>query len=401
LAPFSAGRAGVRLHNAFLDEHYDSTVLSLYYDVNDTEEMFHLRLKSTIFAWIDNKMQSYLTRNNYKQYGQYSYPILGNDVSKMDQIKNADIIYIHWILRGFMNLSNIEKLAKLGKPVIFFMHDMWAITGGCHHSFTCEKYKKACYDCQMFPENTLIDWPSLEFRKKLKFYSKYSNLYFLSPSKWLYNCARISFLTKDKPLYYIPNIISSKLFKPIDKNAARHILNINPDETVISFGAASVESPYKGWTYLVNALEIIKGLQSSRKISVLLFGSGYNKKIEETLPFKVRFTGFLLDEYSTALVYNASDVFVTPSLADNQPTTVMESLCCGTPVVGFDVGGIPDMIKHKENGYLAKYKDAEDLAKGIDYCLENNIKGKILPFFEKSNIIGRHKELIESIISQK
>jgi glycosyltransferase involved in cell wall biosynthesis len=300
-----------------------------------------------------------------------------------------------------MNLSNIEKLAKLGKPVIFFMHDMWAITGGCHHSFTCEKYKKACYDCQMFPENTLIDWPSLEFRKKLKFYSKYSNLYFLSPSKWLYNCARISFLTKDKPLYYIPNIISSKLFKPIDKNAARHILNINPDETVISFGAASVESPYKGWTYLVNALEIIKGLQSSRKISVLLFGSGYNKKIEETLPFKVRFTGFLLDEYSTALVYNASDVFVTPSLADNQPTTVMESLCCGTPVVGFDVGGIPDMIKHKENGYLAKYKDAEDLAKGIDYCLENNIKGKILPFFEKSNIIGRHKELIESIISQK
>ncbi len=102
----------------------------------------------------------------------------------------------------------------------------------------------------------------------------------------------------------------------------------------------------------------------------MIFGGGYNKEIADTVPFKTRFMGFLKDEYSTVLVYNAIDVFVTPSLADNFPTTVLECQACGTPVVGFEVGGIPEIIKHKENGYLAKYKDADDLANGIRFCLE-------------------------------
>ncbi len=397
-AKYSAGRAALRLHTAFLGENIESSILSLHYDINDTEEIRHLGIKSTVGAWVDNKLQSYLTRNNHKEYGQYSYPILGNDVSSMDQIKNADIIYIHWVLAGFLNLSNIEKLAKLGKPVIVFMHDMWAITGGCHHSFTCEKYKTECNACQMFPDKSMIDWPAREFKKKLKLYSKYSNLYFVAPSKWLFNCAKESFLTKDKPIYYIPNIISNEWFKPIDKTTAREILNIDRNETLIAFGASSVESPYKGWAYLRKALELIKEDNSFDNISILLFGSGFNKKIEKELPFKSIFTGYLGDELSTSVVYNASDVFVTPSLADNQPTTVMESLCCGTPVVGFEVGGIPDMISHKENGYLARYKDADDLADGIRFCLKNKIQAKILPFFETDNILKRHLDLINSII---
>lgn len=398
-ATFSAGRAAFRLHSAFLEENIDSSILSLFIEVNDTDEMKNLRLTSRIFAFVDNKMQSYITRNNYKEFGQYSFPILGNDVSRMDQIRKADIIYLHWVQGGFLNLSNIEKLAKLGKPIIFFMHDMWSITGGCHHSFTCEKYKTACSACQMFPENTMIDWPAREFNKKLKIYSKYNNLYFVSPSKWLYNCAKESFLTRDKPVYYIPNIINNQLFKPIDKNTARHILDIDVNDTVIAFGATSVESPYKGWIYLQKALELLHKSEAKRNISILIFGCGYNKKIADAIPFKAKFTGFLRDEYSIALVYNASNIFVTPSLADNQPTTVMESMCCGTPVVGFDVGGIPDMIEHKVNGYLAKYKDADDLANGIEFCLENNIKGKVLPTFEKSNIVNKHKELLNSITS--
>ncbi len=397
-ATFSAGRAALRLHNAFLEENYDSSILSLRYDINDTDKLKHVGLKSTIKGWIDNKMQSFLTRNNNKQFGQYSFPILGTNVSKLDQIKNADVIYFHWINGGFLNLTNIEQLAKLGKPIIIFMHDMWSITGGCHHSFTCEKYKTRCADCQMFPSNKMIDWPAWEFNKKRKLYSKYSNLYFVTPSKWLYDCTKQASFTKEKPVFYIPNIIDNKLFKPFDKNSARHILNLDINEIIISFGAASIDSPYKGWLYLQKAMELLQKSQNKKEISVLIFGSGLNKKIADTIPFKSRFMGFLRDEYSTALIYNSSDIFITPSLADNQPTTVMESMCCGTPVVGFDVGGIPDMIMHKENGYLAKYKDAEDLANGVMYCLENNIKGRMLPFFEKSNIIKKHIELINSII---
>jgi glycosyltransferase involved in cell wall biosynthesis len=396
----SAGRAALRLHTAFLEAKIDSSILSLHSDINDTEEIKHLGRNARIVERLDNILQSYLKRNNYKQFGLYSFPILGSNVSRMDQIKKADIIYLHWVQHGFLNLSNIEQLAQLDKPIIIFMHDMWFLTGGCHYSFACEKFKTRCNDCQMFPNNKMIDWPVLEFNKKLKLYSKYSNLYFVSPSEWLYNCAKQALITKDKPIFYIPNIISNKQFKTFDKKIARHILNIDVEETVIAFGAVYIDSPYKGWIYLQKALEILHTYQHIKKISILIFGSRYNKQIADAIPFKTKFLGYLRDEYSTSLVYNASDIYIVPSLADNQPTTVMESLCCGTPVVGFNIGGIPDMIKHKENGYLARYEDPEDIAYGIMFCLENNVKGRILPFFGEDNIIKKHLELINSLVSK-
>jgi glycosyltransferase involved in cell wall biosynthesis len=398
-ATFSAGRAAFRLHNAFLEENIDSSTLSLWKEVNDTEKMKNVKFSSTIFAWVDAKIQKYLTRNAVKEYGQFSYPVLGNDVSRLEQVKNADVIYIHWILAGFLTLNNIEKVAKLGKPVIVFMHDMWTITGGCHHSFTCENYKTECIKCPIFPGKGMLDLPDREFKRKLKIFSKYKNLYFVAPSKWLYNCAKESFLTKDKPVFHIPNIVNSKQFKPYDKTTVRQILDIDTNDIVLAFGAVNIESPYKGWTFLQRALEILNEKQTFRNISVLVFGSGYNKRIADSIPFKAKFTGFLNDEYSTSLIYSAADIFVTPSLADNLPTTVLESLSCATPVVGFEVGGIPDMIEHKVNGYLARYRDAEDLAAGIEYCLTNNIKGKLLPPFEKSNIVAQHLELLKSITS--
>ena len=183
----------------------------------------------------------------------------------------------------------------------------------------------------------------------------------------------------------------------MDKAAARQVLNIDADETVITFGAVTVNSPYKGWVYLLKALELLKQDNSLSNVTVLIFGSGYNKEIAEVLPFKTRFMGFLSDEYSISLVYNASDVFVVPSVADNLPTTVLESLSCGTPVVGFNVGGIPDMISHRENGYLANYKDAADITKGILYCINNGVKGAILPEFQPEVIVQKHLELYEKI----
>ena len=132
-------------------------------------------------------------------------------------------------------------------------------------------------------------------------------------------------------------------------------------------------------------------------ITILIFGNGYSKEIAESVPFKIKFMGFLRDEYSTILAYNAADVFIAPSLADNLPTTVLESLSCGTPVVGFDVGGIPDMIKNKENGYLANYRDANDIYEGIKFCLENKLIGYTLPQFDETFIINEHLDLHKKV----
>ncbi|MDP4283511.1 MAG: glycosyltransferase [Bacteroidota bacterium] len=396
----SAGSSALRLHKAFTEEGIQSSIISLQTSIVTEQNIKYLSKKSRIISRLDGELRNYINRKTIKKYGSFSFPILGTNVSEMEEIKNADVIYLHWILGGFLNFSNIEQLFKLKKPVIIVMHDMWWITGGCHHSFDCNKYIEECNNCQFFPGNKKNDLSTKGFKKKLKLYSKYNNLFFISPSQWLYACAQKSLITKDKPVFYIPNAIDNTHFKPFDKNVARQILNINPTETVIAFGAVEVNSPYKGWALLQEALDILKRDSVLKNISILIFGSGYNKNIADAIPFKTNFLGYL-DEYSVTIAYNAADVFVVPSLADNQPTTVMESLCCGTAVVGFDVGGIPDMIMHKENGYLAKYKDSEDISNGIQYCIKNKIKGKILPIFEKTHIVKKHLDLINKLRSMQ
>jgi glycosyltransferase involved in cell wall biosynthesis len=277
------------------------------------------------------------------------------------------------------------------------MHDMWPVTGGCHHSFDCVKYRSKCINCPMFGENGILQWPTRGFEKKKNLYSEFKNLYFVSPSQWLYKCAKESFLTNDKPIFHIPNITDQNLYKHVNRKMARQFLNLSENEYIVGFGAFELSSPYKGWTELQKALRILAEFKFEKDISVLIFGGNTNKEIADAIPFRTRFMGFLSDGYSTALVYNAIDVFIAPSLADNLPTAILESEACETPVVGFDVGGIPEIIAHKKNGYLAKYRDPEDLAKGIHYCYENEVHGYLLPEFGKNEIMMKHRTMLENI----
>lgn len=393
----ASGNAAFRLHEAMRIAQIDSKMLSLTSDVEKSNEIQHLGRKAETIALLNGKLESFLTKDRIKEFGMFSYPLAGTDVSKISEVENADIIYLHWIVGGFLSLHSIEKLFKTGKPIVLFTHDMWAITGGCHYSFDCEKFKIECNTCQVFPDKKKNDLALKEFNKKLNMYRKYNNLYFVSPSKWMYNQIKDSHLTKGKPTFHIPNIINEKIFKPFNKTEARKILDLDRDSIIISFGAVSVDSPYKGWSYLQKALSILKGKLENKNISVVIFGSGSNEEIVRNVPFPVRFLGRLRDDYSTALLYNAADIFIAPSLADNLPTTVMESLACGTPVVGFNIGGIPDMVIHKQNGYLATYKDSEDLSNGIQYCIENNIKGYLSGEFDRDLLIAKHFELFDFI----
>ena len=393
----SAGRAALRLHKAFLEAQIDCSILYLKPPGTNNPGIHSLGRIANKIADIDFKIQTSIRKNVAPDYGLYSYPILGTDISKLPQIQEADYIILHWVLHGFLSIRNMGQLIKLGKPVIFFMHDMWTITGGCHYSLECTKYKTKCYDCPAFVRNKGRDYASSEFDKKLKLFSAHSNVYFAAPSTWLFNCIKESALAKDKPAFHIPNVLDRTIFKPYDKKVAKQILNIPEDETVIGFGAMSVNSPYKGWGYLKSALEILKNDTRQKNLSVLIFGSSYNEQIADSIPFKTKFMGSLKDEYSSALVYNAADVFIAPSLADNLPYTIFEALSCRTPVVAFNTGGIPDMVQHKINGYLAKYKDAQDIADGIHFVLDNGIKGHLSAEYETSNTVKKHQQLFEQI----
>jgi glycosyltransferase involved in cell wall biosynthesis len=394
----SAGKQAYRLTRAFNEMGYQSKVISLHSDATSSSGNKQLGLKAKWISRLDFKIQAFLSRKTNKEFGSFYFPALGTNISRMREIKEADVIYLHWILNGFLNLSNIEKIIKLNKPVIIFLHDMWPITGGCFHSFGCSKYSTHCYNCQVFQKNNTKDLSFKGFNKKAKLYGHYNNLYFVSPSKWLYNCTKEAALTRNKPIYHIPNIVNTDIFKPFDQIIAREILNVPDADIVIAFGAVSLNSPYKGWSYLQQALQILKTKIGNKNIQLLIFGTEYNEVISNAVPFPTKFLGYLKDDYSTSLVYNAANLVITPSLAENFPLVIFEALCCGTPVVGFNTGGIPDLILHKENGYLARYKDAEDIVAGIQYCLDNKIKGYLPEELLPNLSLLKHQQLIHSLL---
>ena len=385
-----------RLHRAFVENGLSSQILSLYADNIQSSDIHILDKKSILKSKVNNFIESHLVKGKVRELGKFSYPVLGSNISSHNQVQEADVIYVHWVLNGFLSIKNLEQLAVLGKPLIFVMHDMWTITGGCHHSFDCTKYQDHCQNCQFFNGNRIRDVSYKGFKKKQKFFNRFENLYFVSPSAWLYKCAQKSALTRNKPIFHIGNTLNVNLFKPIDKKVAKQILNVDVDKKIIAFGAMAIDSPYKGWAYLKNSLDVLFNSGYINFI-ILIFGSGTNPEIADAIPYETKFIGFVDNEYATSVIYNAADVFVTPSLADNLPYTILESLSCGTPVVAFDVGGIPELINHKSNGYLAKYKDANDLASGIEYCINEKVIGYRLKEFDHNSMIEKHLNLINRV----
>jgi glycosyltransferase involved in cell wall biosynthesis len=231
--------------------------------------------------------------------------------------------------------------------------------------------------------------------KKYTIYQKFSNLIFVAPSEWLTECAQKSYLTKEKSIYHIPNLINHEKFKVISKAAARELFSINRNKKIIAFGADNaLSNPYKGWSYFKDALHILSDDYNQSEIEIVIYGSSYNKEIADEIPFVSHFFGRLNDEYSMVMIYNCVDVFVIPSLADNFPNSIVESLSCNTPVVGFNVGGIPDLV-NENTGYLAEYKNSHDLAKGIVMILQKgkqNVSTFVSPFF--SNVVlNQHKSM--------
>lgn len=315
----------------------------------------------------------------YKEhpYALWSFNNIGYDLAREECVRSADVIILHWINGGFLSVKGVERLLKLGKPVIWFMHDMWPLTGGCHYSFECTKYMTHCGACNMFHDhaghNKMRDLSYIQHQRKLSKWGKYPNLIIVAPSHWLARCAQHSALFGSLRIHVAPNVIDTTKYRPHSASACRDLLGLPRDKKIILFVADQVQAVYKGWPYLQSALQHL----DKETTECLVLGNCDQKFISDNVPLKTHFTGLLKDDYSMILAYNAADVLVTPSLADNFPNVLLESLSCGTPAVGFDVGGIPDLIVHKETGYLVRYQDAGDLGRGINWVLTEADSAKL------------------------
>lgn len=293
---------------------------------------------------------------------------LPNKVHKKINRLNPDIVHFHWICDGFVP---IQEVAKIKQPLIWTLHDMWPFTGGCHYNGTCDRYMYECGKCPQLGSGKEKDLSHWVWSRKKKFWAD-MDITVVTPSRWLANCARSSSLFGDKRIEVIPNGLDLQKFKPIDKSKAKDDLNLPVDKNLILFGAMnSINDKRKGFQYLKSAINV---LSEDLDFEAIVFGNSGN---DSQLNIPINYMGNFPDNMLTKL-YSAADVFVAPSVQDNLPNTIMESLACGTPSVAFNIGGMSDMIVHKENGYLAKPFNTDDLARGIEWVVKQDQRQKVL-----------------------
>ena len=353
------------------------------------------------------KDESFIRLYTVQRRGRFSNPAFGTDISFHQLLKEADLINLHWINGGFISIQSLKELKILNKPIVWTLHDMWAFTGGCHYNLGCEKFFTTCKNCPSlkFPGNN--DLSSKIFNEKKQVYKNF-NLTIVTCSKWLAEEANKSELLKDKKVKNIFNPVDPEVYKPVDKYEARKKINLPHDKFLILFGSMNTKDERKGLKYLLDSLHLIakKDNELKNKIELIVFGSADNNILKE-VPFVVNSFGRFKSETEVVLSYNSADIYLAPSLQDNLPNTVLESIACGTPVVAYNVGGISEMIDHKLNGYLAELKSVNDLSDGILWFYNNrerahelsdNARKKAVENFNPLLIGKRYFDLYKTLV---
>ncbi|WP_273208822.1 glycosyltransferase family 4 protein [Runella zeae] len=363
-----AAIAALRLHHALRLEGVDSALLVQDSDRPESHVAAvadgFLSKKIAFGRFVAERLYFSLKEKNKSLLFHFSPLWTGTDISTHPLIQAADIIHLHWINFGFLSLRSLEKLFSLGKPVVWTMHDMSTFTGGCHYSRECQHYLTHCGHCPYLKHPSATDLSYRVFEKKSQLFQR-ANLTLVSPSEWLADLARHAASTRHLPAYAIPNSIDTQTFKP--KNTKGE-LGLAHHKKWILFAGVNTQDPRKGFAYFKAATHLLA--DRVHEWGVVVFGKTSPEALND-LGLEVKSLGSL-PAHEVVKVYQAADVMVVPSLEDNYPNTVIEAMACGTPVVGFDTGGIPEQILHLRTGYVAQLHSAEDLARGIRFVLENN-----------------------------
>ena len=347
--------------------------------------------------------------NHFKQHNLFAVDIAntGTDITTYPEFKEADIIHLHWVNQGMLSLKDLKKILQSGKPIVWTMHDMWPCTGICHHARECDKYHKECHHCPyLYYGGAKKDLSNQTFKKKKELY-QLSPITFITCSQWLKERAGQSALLEQHPIVHIPNPIKTNLFTPRNKVEARQKCNLPTDKKLILFGSVKITDKRKGIDYFIESCKILaeKHPELVNNLGVAVYGKE-SEQLKSLVPFQVYALDYISNEKELVNVYNAVDLYVTPSLEENLPNTIMEAMACGIPCVGFNVGGIPEMIDHLHNGYVADYKSAEDFANGIHWTLSESeyqslseeARRKVTSSYSESTIAKKYIEVYNKII---
>lgn len=357
-----AAISAIRLHQGLLKLGIDSNILFLRNSNEKINKSFYLP-KISFYKRVLYKLKfcksigarNLKKINGWKQeYEGFSLEVTDYSIHNHPLFRNADIINLHFVSQ-FLDYPSFFKHIK-EKPIIWTLHDMNAFTGGCHYSWDCKGFESSCSGCPQLEKESSISKDTLISKKKSL---EKVRLNIVSPSQWLFDQSKKSLLFKNYGHSLIPYGVDSSIFKIDDSNYLRSKYKISPEKKIVLFVSQVLNNKRKGIKYLYKALSNL-----AFNNEVILCVVGDNAEID--YPFDCIKLGSIKDDGLMSKIYSGSDLFVIPSLQDNLPNTVLEALMCGTPVVGFPVGGITDMVEDGINGYISTSISSNDLAASIE-----------------------------------
>lgn len=365
LSDYSAtGGTGIvmyRLHEALKQANLQSNILCLVPELENSGAIYFER--SLPVKIIERLLLS--IGNELGLYDAVRFISTAN-ICNRPCYQEADVINLHCIHGVFLSYLGLPWLTQ--KPTVYTLHDMWAFSGHCHYSYDCERWKDGCGKCPYpdTPDPIKRDNTSIEWKLKDWTYSR-SRLHVVTPSKWMYNQAKFSMLNRFE-IHHIPYGIDTKTYRPLDQELCRFQLGITGNKKVLMFNAMDMKDNRKGGDLLLSALD---KLPTSLKAEILLLTMGKNQ-LNNQLDIETLNLGFVSDDDKKCVIFNAADIFVFPTRADNSPLVLYESLACGTPIVSFDIGGVSDLVRPGITGILAEAKNVEQLRDCIQMLLEDD-----------------------------
>ena len=383
-----AGIACRRQHRALLEQGFDSNLLVLYKtekpeerNVFSVEEIITQKRGKLYFSVLKylnlflNKAPVFFNKDVY-----INGPSSVFRIDQLDIFKQSDIIHLHWVPKV---ISWKHVFADKNKHFFWTLHDMNPFTGGNHYEkdYDYSKYKN------LLQRN---------ISKKISYLTG-CNLKIICPSVWLTNLAKQSEVFKNFDVFTVPNCVDTEIFKPLDKVKERKNLQLPQDKKIILFVAENPTDKRKGMHLL---LESFKQLKHANDSCLVVIG----KNLEVDSAIQVIQLGVIKSEATLASIYNAADFFVIPSLEDNLPNTIVESLACGTPVIGFNTGGLPDLIINDQTGILVHSENAVQLANSIDLfismpdssCYSEKARALAIAKCSKKELVKRLIDLYEN-----
>lgn len=384
-----AARSAHRLHRALLDAGIESRMLVLNrYSTDKEVTRANVDIGAPLLREARWGQKYFIDANRTEKTNSYfSLPLPGFDLASNALVQSSDILHLHWFT-GFLSPESVNRLQRLGKPVFWTLHDQRAFTGGCHFSDGCLGFENECGNCPQLDEGGLRVARAALMESKQSI--DLSRVDIICPSKWMANLARRSSLFGSANIFTIPYCVDTEKFKPHDKTEARARLGIDAEKICLLFGADNCAEKRKGFHLLRTCFESL----DPNKYQFLAFGD--DQGVFSHLPITVRSFGRIHSDQELKVLYSAADAFLLPSSEDNLPNTMLEAMACGTPIIGFAIGGLVDVVTPKV-GILANTCDGKAFASAVENFTpgvrsQSSIR-QIAQAYSPARIAGLHIEL--------